>query len=121
MSTMNKPHIASFKAEADLSSSQYCAVKHGATDVGVVLAGAEQGMGVLMNAPVSGKPAEVALLGGCAKVLLSGTVTRGDSLMVDANGKFLLATSTKKCLAVAMASGVSGDIVEVQLQKHYNP
>lgn len=47
---------------------------------------------------------------------LGGTVTRGDRLKSDTNGKGTTAT-TEEYGAVALASGVSGQLIEVQIEK----
>lgn len=47
---------------------------------------------------------------------LGGTVTAGDSLKSDANGKGLTTTTANDWIgAIAMESGVSGDLVRVQV------
>lgn len=47
---------------------------------------------------------------------LGGTVTQGDSLKSDANGKGVTTTSTGDWIgAIAMDAGVSGDVIRVQV------
>jgi hypothetical protein len=118
----SESRILGFQVESDLSAKIYHAVKHGTGDGLVVAAGAGEGFGVLMNAAkgtatVKGG-AEVALQGGGAKAKLAGVVSRGDSLTSDANGAFVAAGAGERCLAIAMESGVSGDVIAVELDLH---
>ena len=115
--------IKSFEAAADLSAKQYYLLKDGAAANTVDLASVKGGKvrGVLHNKPTSGAGAAVCLIGaGTSKVILGGTVARGDELIngttgkaekADANGQFVFGQ--------ALASGVSGDIIEVALHYDY--
>lgn len=114
--------VLGFEVVADLSAKIYHGVKFGANDGQVVAAEAQEGFGVLMNAAkgtatVPGG-AEVAVFGGGAKAKLAGEVTRGASLTTNAAGAFVAAGDGERCLAVAMESGVSGDVIAVELQLH---
>lgn len=113
-----QPEMMTFKAEADLSAKQFAFVKFGANDdfvVACAVAG-EKAVGVLMNAPAAGELAEVAVFGGGAKVKLSGTVTRGGEISVTVTtGLGKAAVATEYVSAIAMASGVAGDVIPVNL------
>lgn len=112
-----QPEIYSLLASADLSAKQFHFVKFVTDDDHVVNCGVagELGIGVLMNAPAAAEDvAEVSFFEG-AKVKLAGTVARGGEIMCDAAGKGVAATTGKKVMAIAMASGVSGDIIPVKL------
>lgn len=121
MSSYSQPRMTTLEAGADLSSKQYHGVKFGSADDLVVAAAAEQGIGILMNQPTSGKMAEVALNGGGAKAKLAGTVARGDSLTPDADGAFVVAAAGERATCIAMASGVSGDVIAVEVNIHSVP
>ncbi|MDB4931226.1 MAG: hypothetical protein JWM10_3710 [Myxococcaceae bacterium] len=92
-----------FLAGADLSGSQYLAVKHSTTVSNtVVVAGAGQMVaGILQNAPASGAVARVRLFGR-SKWISSGVVARGAALASDAAGK------AKAAVAGTVAGG-AGD------------
>lgn len=66
-----------------------------------------------------GEPFDV-ILDGIATVEYGGTVTRGDLLTSDANGKAIVAApaagSNVRVIGVAMVSGVSGDLGAVNIQ-----
>lgn len=118
MSSHSESRILGFTAETDLSAKQFHAVKFGADDKSVVQAVAEEGFGILMSASPLGGGAEVAINGGGAKAKLAGTVARGASLTSDANGAFISAGVDARCLAVAMESGVTGDVIAVEVVIH---
>jgi hypothetical protein len=77
-----------FLAGADLSASQYLAVKASTTVANTVgLAGAgEMVLGILQNAPGNGAVARVRLFGR-SKWISSGVIARGAALASDAAGK----------------------------------
>lgn len=114
MSSYRKPVIKAFHAGADLSASQYCFVKFGSDDKTVVLSGAgDLACGILMNAPLSGDPAEVALPGGGALLKLGASQTKMLEMKSDGSGNGVVATSGDWVGAIVYQAGASGDIVEV--------
>lgn len=118
MASHSTPRIQAFRAGADLSAKKNCFVKFGSDDESVVAAGAgEETVGILQSSDsTSGRIGEVALQGGGAKLLLGGTVTRGAYLKSDANGAGVAVTTDKdKYGAKAMASGVAGDVIGVEV------
>lgn len=105
--------LVSITAGADLSNSQYKAVKIDANG-NVVLAGAgENAIGILQNAPEQGKVASVMVLGE-SKAVYGDTVTAGANLEVDASGRLVPATSGA-VVAVARESGNADEIHTVLL------
>jgi hypothetical protein len=116
---MNPGLIKSFTAETAVAA--YRVVKHGSTDTAVV-----QGTGV-SDAIIGvsgqvlgevGKRVDVILTDTC-EVEFGGTVTRGDWLTSDANGKAVTsapaAGTNNNVIGRAMVSGVLGDIGSVFL------
>ncbi len=80
-----------FKAGADLSTSQYAAVKLGTGANEVVLAGAnEESIGVLQNKPTSGQAAQVRMH-GTSKMKASGAISKGAAVAAAASGKIAAA------------------------------
>lgn len=91
-------------------------VKMGATDGTVVqaVAATDALMGVCGSiAPASGERVDITK-SGIAAVEFGGTVTRGDALTADANGKAITAApsagSNVRIIGFAEVSAVSGDI-----------
>ena len=112
--------VGNVVAGADLSSSQFCLVKHSTSaNRTVVLTGANGDfvLGVLMNKPTSGKAAEVQV-GGEAKVVYGGSVTAGDLLMSDASAHAVTQSSTNPAFGIALEAGSSGEIHSVMLITH---
>ena len=118
MSSQTESRIAIFDAGADLTDKQYHGAKFGANDKTVVAAAAQEGFGIIMSSSLDTGLTEVALTGAGAKVKLAGEVTRGESLTTDADGAFVAAGDGERCLAIAMASGVSGDVIPVEVELH---
>jgi len=117
MSSYSAPRQAAFKTtDADAHANLF--VKFGSADDKVDVAGAgEKTCGVGMNSPTAaGDQIEVALPGGGAKLTLGGTVTRGKFLKSDSAGKGVQVTAEGDLYgAMAMASGVSGDVIPVEV------
>lgn len=82
-------------AGADLSDSQYCAVKIASTAGEVVVAGGKTNelLGILQNDPEDGEAAEIAILGFC-KAKASTGITAGSFLTVDTTGRVVAASAT---------------------------
>jgi hypothetical protein len=72
-------------------------------------------IGILQNNPTKNDSADI-WVEGLSKAVLSGTVSVGQILKVDTNGKFLVATSATFGVAKALSNGSSGDIIAVWLQ-----
>lgn len=118
MSSFQKPKIASFKADGDLSSKQFHAVKFSSADYDVVDADAGEGFGILMNKPLDNEMAEVAVSGGAKAKLGSGGATRGVSLKADADGKLVACSDGDDAICMAEASGVENDVIPVIVDRH---
>lgn len=121
MSSYIEPKFKTFKAGGTIE--QYRFVKFGASDTQVVKsAAAEKAFGVFMNTndkdAVQNDEVEIAHLGGGALVKLAGAVTRGDSVKSDANGLGVIGAAGDWCPAIAMESGVAGDVISILLDGH---
>lgn len=112
----------SIDAGADLSLLQFTAVKYGTgkTVVGATDA-ASPIVGILMNKPVSGDPALVAL-NGIAKAIAGGVWAAGDALTATTGGK-LIATTTNNHHIVGYAHQIAAanDVAQVRLAQGRNP
>lgn len=107
---------STFTASADLSAKQfYAVVISGSRTVG--LAAANAGMrGILQNKPTSGQAADICIEGVC-KAIAGGTITAGNKLQVDLNGKLIANTTGADAYTVAVAneSAVAGDIFSISI------
>ncbi len=100
--------LISLEAGADLSASQFKAVKVGTSANQVVLAGAgENAVGVLYEPAESGRAVAVAN-GGIVIAWAGGTFAVGDKLAAGAAGSVVLATTGAHVLGVALTAGVNG-------------
>jgi hypothetical protein len=118
MSSYVQPEIKVFTSNSDFSAKQFHFAKL-ASGTNVAQSGAgEKAIGVVMNKPAVGQEAEVALLGGGALVKLAANVTAGQSIKSDANGAGVVGVATDWCPAIAMESGVIGDVISVLLNGH---
>lgn len=130
MSVSNPLAFISRVAAADLSAKQFFAVKIDNTGK-VDLAGAgEMAIGILQNNPASGQVASVAFI-GTSKAIAGDSITAGDPLAVDANGKLVLATKARtntsdagaaadpligsNVIGIALDGAASGDIFQIAL------
>ena len=115
MSKFQAPRTRSFIAETDLSAKKYFGVKFGTDAEEVDLAGAGEGFGVLMNSPLVGETAEVAMNGGGAMVQSGAAYAKGAELACDAAGKFVAASSTNIVLGIAIdAAGGADEYREIE-------
>ena len=110
--------IAGYTAVADYRTKQYHYVDATADTV-VTLAGGttgELGQGIIMNKPNIGQPVEIAGFGGGAMMKIEDTIARNGEIMANANSKGIpAATAGDIVIAIAKKSGVTGDIIPVQM------
>ena len=113
----SQPRIITFSAESDLSALQYTFVKLGTAKHQVDAAGANgRAIGILMNAPVAGGVAEVAINGGGAKLKVSETVALGKLLTSTSGGLGEVADAAGEwCAAIAFEDGVANDVIGVEV------
>lgn len=115
---MNELLTKSYTAGAAVNPSRF--VKHGAADYAAIQAtdasAAILGISTENIAIASGQTFDV-IKAGIAELELGGTVTRGDILIPDANGKgvaaVVVAGTEQHVGAIAEVSGVAGDIIPV--------
>lgn len=112
-----QPNLKAFKAGADLSAKQYHFVKFDTTkDTVVACAGNERAIGILMNKPIQGEAAEVAIIGGGAKLKISEAVGLGKLLTSTAAGQGEVADAAGEwCAALAFEDGVTNDVIAVMV------
>ncbi len=117
MSSFNAPRIINYKSTNDLSadSNLFLAVKLDANAQIVLGDAGSLAVGFLLNTPNVDQVAEVAAIGGGAKAVAGGTITAGDQLKVDANGKLVLASvANDLVVAIAQDNAVMNDVFAVE-------
>lgn len=96
--------------------SKFRIVKHGAADgvAALAVAGADASFGVTdsLGAQGANDPVDV-IRGGIASVTYGGTVTRGDPLTADSEGRAVKAVTGNRIIGFAEESGVANDIGSV--------
>ena len=111
-------YLKGVKAGADLSGSLHKAVKLDSSG-DIVLAGAGEGIGILMNAPALGRDAEVSVNGGGGLGSAGGTISVGDPLKSDASGNLVLAAvAGDRVIAEALEAAVTGQAFSVLLTNY---
>lgn len=115
MASIMTPNVLTFKAGAAIAKG--CVVKPGADKDHVLVSAAatSKNFGIAQNAAVAAEDlVEVALPGGGAKGLCGGTISFGDLLTADADGKLVATTTANdKVVAQALEDGVVGDLISV--------
>lgn len=117
MANENLIRSVSYKAAADLSASQFCAVYVSAADTVALYdyAAGRVPIGVLRNKPDAvGRPAEVQV-SGTGQVKLGGTVAAGQRIAPTASGLWIACPGGWTAWGVATEGGVAGDIVEAAI------
>lgn len=124
MAIYHQHQVVRLTAAADLSGSEGCFVTVNGSAGTVALATASstpaQVFGLLADAGGAGAPVDVVLPGHAGIVgvrLHSGTsaVVPGDRLSVAANGQVTKAGSSGTLVAVALAAGSAGQMIEARL------
>jgi Uncharacterized conserved protein (DUF2190) len=115
MATVDNIQTISAVAGANLSGSQYLFVKQHSVAGEVVVAGnGENALGVLVNDPVAGQAATVAIAGKM-KVIAGGTVAIGALVSADAAGKAVVPATGEYALGFAVTAGVANQVMEILL------
>lgn len=104
-------------ANADLSGSQFLAVRVATADFNVVLesTGGVAIMGILQNKPTAGQAADVCF-SGVTKAVAGAAYAKGATLMTNSSGQLIAATSTNQIVAYALEAALgAGEIRSVLL------
>lgn len=112
------PTVGNLVAAADLSAKQFFVVKISNTGkVALQTTANAAGGGVLLNTPAAGEAAEIAVVGSGASVPVTagGSITAGDKVSVDGDGKVQTRSSTNAWIGTALQSGASGEVIQVLL------
>lgn len=104
-------HILSAPANASQSGKQFYGARlNSSGNLALATIAGQRISGVLQDAVGSGVIAPYAVQ-GVTKVVLAGTVSEDDRLMVGTSGTFLKATGGAWCVGRALTDGVSGDVI----------
>lgn len=118
MASHSQPRIVAFKSDtASIAIGSVVKAGSDKSHVAKAAAATEKAVGIAMSLVEAAEQAvEVAVQGGGAKGLLGGTVSFGDFLASDSDGK-LVATTTanNKVIAQAMEDGVANDLIAVEV------
>jgi len=112
----------SVKCAAAIATA-YLIAKFGADDdtLSQATASTEELVGVLQHTTTTAGEEVRVMLDGITRVVLGGTVARGNYLTSDANGKAVAvapgAGVNAYVIGQALASGVAGDIIPVHIEK----
>lgn len=117
MGSYQEPRIKTFIAGADLSAKKNTFVMFGSNEKLVVSATLNaRTIGILMNAPLAGEPAEVALPGGGALLKLAEAAALGKLLTSTATGTGEIADAAGEWVgAMAYEGGTTGDVIYVEV------
>jgi hypothetical protein len=101
-------------AAADLSSSQFLAVKiTAARQVNLANTGGEVTYGILQNKPTSGQAADIGIF-GVTKAIAGAAFSAGAQLMTNTSAQLITRTSANHCVALALeAATAAGQVVTV--------
>lgn len=126
MSQSNYSGSKGFKATAALSRGFLVKLVNG--EVVVATAATDNILGIVENDVKAGQVASVRLINaqGTAQVKLGGTVSGGSSVLTsDGAGRAIASTAaaagavpSSRVVGLALEDGVSGDIVEIELQSY---
>lgn len=112
-----QPSLKAYKVPSDFSENQYKFVTINAAGDEIALCGANgRAQGILMNKPTAKEAAEVAIFGAGAKLKLESDVGVGKLITSTAAGLGEVADAAGEfCAAIAMESGVTGDVISVMV------
>lgn len=98
----------SVPANADLSSKQYYIMTINSSGNIAATGDGATADGVLQDAPAAAGRAGCLCIGGVTKVVLGGTVTKGDDIASDSSGRAVTAISGDEVLGRCLVGGTVG-------------
>lgn len=105
-------------ANTDLSTKQYYFVDVNSSGKAVVAGAGSTFAGVLGNKPAAANAAAEVMFSGVVPVVCGGSITAGNAVKIDSNGKAVAASSGDKAAGRALADGASGSNTNILLQPH---
>jgi hypothetical protein len=118
MSSIVKPLIAAFVADAAIAKGQAVKIGSDSQHVAKVSAVTDESIGVAQSvASAAGDVIEVALPGGGAKCLAKTTIAAGDLLGHNADASLQkVDAANSRIIAVALEGAVAGDLFSAMVQ-----
>lgn len=112
MSSIVKPHIYAFKADAAISKGHSVKIGTDSKHVAKATAASDKQVGVAQNDVTTAEDiVEVAVGGGGAQFLAGGSISAGDMLTATSSGAVVATTSNAdRCIGYALEDAVSGDV-----------
>ena len=108
--------LKSIKATASLAASQFCFVKIDTSGQIALPAAGGYAVGVLQDKPAAGDPGAVCYPGDITKVLCGGTITAGQDVATDVNGKAVAAATGNFILGIALTAGAASGLADIIYQ-----
>jgi predicted amidohydrolase YtcJ len=117
MASFSQPKELTFKADAAIAKGKAVTIGSDSNHVAVASDAADKMVGIVQaSASAAEDLVEVALPGGGAKALVGGNVAAGDLLTTNADGELIATTTaTDRYIAMALESGVDGDLIAVEV------
>lgn len=101
-------------AAADFSTKQYYGAKVDSNGKAALAGAGENAIGILQDTPTAGSIGNVMTL-GVSKAVYGATVTAGQNLSADANGKLIPTAGSAAVIAVALENGSTNEVHSVLL------
>ena len=117
MATTDNMQVISLPVYADYSAKQYYIMALNSSGQAVLAAEGSDTIGVLQDKPAAAnRPGQVAI-GGRAKVLCGGAITKGARFSSDSNGKAVsVGSSDDYALGFVLETGASGSVLSCLIQ-----
>lgn len=120
MTTSSNLVCITLAAGADLSTKQFLFVDMASDgQIDPVASAGGRGIGVLQDKPDAAGKAACVAVAGVSMVVAGGNVTVGHNVQSDNAGKAITAASGDYILGIALATGVSGDVIPVLLGSNH--
>jgi hypothetical protein len=112
-------NVKPFTANEAQTDKEGYAVKYASGGKAALVTGTtDLAIGVIKNGAASGSLSDIALPGEVAPIKLSGTVTKGQRCQLAADATFIAnaGSGARVLCALALESGVSGDLVDALIE-----
>lgn len=115
MGTYEKRGLVTYPSAADLSAKQYCWVAVDSNGRVAVVGDGARADGVLQNDPAAIDREAAVAIDGIAKTIFGATVTAGQDVASDADGKTVPAATGDYVLGTCREGGALNEIGSVQI------
>ena len=116
MARKEATQMITVEAGSDLSAKQFYFMKVNSSGQLALVGDGADALGVLHNEPSeAGRPGTVCI-GGMTPIVFGGTVTAGDRVASDSNGKCVTRGTGDNCLGWCIEGGASGETGTIVFQ-----